>query len=93
MKKFFVLLALIMFMGLIGWQVYEKVTASAKKPTRRPKDIPVAVEIAQVQKITIRDVGLFTGTLKPRAQTLERISKWISLPSDSNSNAWSTSSL
>jgi RND family efflux transporter MFP subunit len=68
MKKFFVLLALIAFMGLIGWQVYEKVTASANRPMRRPRDIPVAVEIAQVQKITIRDVGLFTGTLKPRAQ-------------------------
>jgi RND family efflux transporter MFP subunit len=68
MKKIFVILALITLVGLVGWQVYEKVTASAKRPTRRPMNIPVAVEIAQVRKITIRDVGLFTGTLKPRAQ-------------------------
>jgi RND family efflux transporter MFP subunit len=68
MKKFFILLALITLIGLVGWQVYEKVTASAKRPTRRPRDIPVAVEVAQVRKITIRDIGLFTGTLKPRAR-------------------------
>jgi RND family efflux transporter MFP subunit len=67
MKKFIVLLALITLLGLVGWQVYVKVSASAKRPTRRPRDIPVAVEVAQVRKITIRDIGLFTGTLKPRA--------------------------
>jgi RND family efflux transporter MFP subunit len=68
MKKFVVVLVLIAFFGLVGWQVYEKVTASTKRPARRPRDVPVAVEVEEVRKATIRDVGMFTGTLKPRAQ-------------------------
>ena len=63
MKRFFILLALITLIGLVGWQVYEKVTAAAKRTVRRPTDVPVAVEVAKVQKITIRDVGLREGYL------------------------------
>ena len=34
----------------------------------RQMQVPVAVEIAAVQRTTIRDVGLFSGTLFPKSQ-------------------------
>jgi len=68
MKKIFSLVVLMAFAGVLGWQIYQKTATSRKGFHRQRKKIPIAVEILPIKKATIRDVGRFTGTLKPRSQ-------------------------
>lgn len=69
MKKSFVILVVLLIVGLLGWQIYQKISSSQKKrPHRGRRNVAVAVEITPTRKMTIRDVGSFTGTLTPRSQ-------------------------
>ena len=69
MKKFFVLIIILLCLGLVGWQVYQKVSASAKtEMAPRRMTPPVAVEIEPVLETLVRDVGHFTGSLYPKSQ-------------------------
>ena len=68
MKKAFTILVVLGVVGLFGWQVYCKVTASAKPPGSQRRSVAVAVEVAPVEKTTVRDVGQFTGSLLARSQ-------------------------
>ena len=68
MKKFLTLIIVLAFLGLVGWQVYQKVSAPENRTRRQQKAVPVAVEVTPVKKKTIQDVGLFTGTLYPKSQ-------------------------
>ena len=68
MKKAILILVAIAVAGFLGWRVYKKASASPKGAFRRRGAMAVAVEISPVQKTTIRDVGLFTGTLLPKSQ-------------------------
>ncbi|MFO7783856.1 MAG: efflux RND transporter periplasmic adaptor subunit [Thermodesulfobacteriota bacterium] len=68
MKKSIIMSVFLALLGLLGWQVYTKVTSpgSGEGPVReRPA---VAVEIQTASTGTIRDVGVFTGTLHPRSR-------------------------
>lgn len=67
MKKLFVFIIFIAFLGLLGWKVYQKVSASTEV-SRRPGSAPVAVKTGPIRKTTIRDFSFFTGTLHPRSQ-------------------------
>ena len=60
----FIVLALI---GLLGWQVHRRASMSLKGSPRRQRAVAVAVEVAPVQRATIRDAGLFTGSLLPKS--------------------------
>lgn len=70
MKKVVVLLILIAAAGLMGWRVYVRVSqqgdADGWGRGRGPR--AVAVEVAPVERRTVRDVGEFTGTLMPHSQ-------------------------
>ncbi len=68
MKKFLTLIIILAFLGLVGWQIYQKVSAPGKRTRRQQKAVPVAVEVTPVKKTMIQDVGLFTGTLYPQSQ-------------------------
>jgi RND family efflux transporter MFP subunit len=68
MKKFFIILIVLLFVALIGWKVYQKVSASEKGPMRRPGAAPIAVTVEPIRKTSIQDTLLFTGTLYPRSQ-------------------------
>ncbi len=68
MKKFFLILIILFFAALIGWKVYQKVSASEKGPMRRPGAIPIAVTVEPIRKTSIQDLLFFTGTLYPRSQ-------------------------
>ncbi|NIM90503.1 MAG: efflux RND transporter periplasmic adaptor subunit [Candidatus Aminicenantes bacterium] len=59
---------IVIVLGLIGWQVFRRVSKPQKKSTPEYMSIPVAVEVTAVQKKTIRDLGSFTGTLFPKSQ-------------------------
>lgn len=69
MKKKILLISMaIIAAGIIGWQVYKRAVKAGKAGMERTSIPPVAVEITSVRKITIRDVGLFSGTLFPKSQ-------------------------
>lgn len=67
-KKYVWVFIAVVALGLISWQVYQRISESSKESGMRQTQVPVAVEIAAVQRTTIRDVGLFTGTLFPKSQ-------------------------
>ena len=65
MKKVLVTLFVLAFIGVLGWQVYSRISDLRKPETKRREAVPVAVEIKSVEKEPIRDIGLFTGSLYP----------------------------
>jgi RND family efflux transporter MFP subunit len=73
MKKLLFIAILAAGIGLLGWQVYQKASASKKGNNRKRGNVPVAVEIVSVKKSTIQDMGYFTGSLYP-------LSKFIVAP-------------
>jgi RND family efflux transporter MFP subunit len=68
MKKRLTLIVIVLFLGLLGWQVYARLASSGKPEGRQGGSFPVAVEVAPVQKKTLKDIGLFTGSLYPKSQ-------------------------
>jgi RND family efflux transporter MFP subunit len=67
-KKYVWIFIAVVALGIISWQVYQRISESSKQSGTRQTQVPVAVEIAAVQRTTIRDVGLFSGTLFPKSQ-------------------------
>lgn len=67
-RKVILIAVVVVIVGLVGWQVYQKAFKSSQGPGIRDQAAPVAVEIAAVEKATIRDYGNFTGTLVPKSQ-------------------------
>lgn len=52
---------------VIIWQLFQRMPGQAEgSPTRT--SVPVAVEVEPVRKGTIRDIGVYTGTLLPESQ-------------------------
>jgi len=68
MKKKIVYAVVIVFLGLVGWQIYTRMSASGKPQAMQRGKGPVAVEVKEVQRKTLKDIGLFTGTLYPKSQ-------------------------
>ena len=68
MKKFFFVVILLAGFGLLGWQVYEKASASKNGSLQNRRNVPVAVEVAAVKKAAIREIGQFTGSLYPLSE-------------------------
>jgi RND family efflux transporter MFP subunit len=84
MKKIIGILFIAGLLGLLGWQIYQRISETrAVNPgtgppgrTGPPGNNPgggfgkpaVAVEIADVRHQTIQDVGQFTGSLLPKSQ-------------------------
>jgi len=67
MKKILPFLIVILLLGLIGWQIQKKL--SAKKGFRAGrKAVPVAVDVAPVKRTSIRNIGVFTGSLVARSR-------------------------
>jgi len=65
MKKIFIITILIIGIAFVGWQIYRKASGSGAESRSRRGSIAVAVEIAPVQKTSIREIGNFTGSLIP----------------------------
>ena len=70
MKKVIIAAVVLALAGLLGWQIYGKIVEarSGGKGGRQRSGIAVAVEIAPVRKATVREIGRFTGSLRPRSQ-------------------------
>jgi RND family efflux transporter MFP subunit len=66
-KKYFAIIIAIILIAFLGWKLYQRVSASLKGSIRQHR-VFVAVEVMPVQKRTIREVGIFVGTLLPKSQ-------------------------
>lgn len=67
MNKKYIIIAVAAVAVLIGWQIFQKILHSTKTSALRQK-ISVAVEVTPVKKATIREVGIYAGTLLPESQ-------------------------
>ncbi len=67
MKKFFVFLLFILLLG-IGWKVSEKIQDPTSAYSRKRGNRQVPVEVTKVSRGTIREIGVFTGSLKPKSR-------------------------
>jgi RND family efflux transporter MFP subunit len=71
MKKAIIAVVGVCLSGLLGWQIYKKVSQKKGEGGRRgrPRNgAAVAVELSPVRKATVRDIALFTGSLFPRSR-------------------------
>lgn len=66
-KKVIVIVIVVAIAGVTGWEVYRRVAASQNAGRQRGKP-PLAVEVTPVRQATVRDVGVFTGSLLPKSQ-------------------------
>ena len=67
MNKKYIIVAVVAVAVLIGWKFSQKTFHSTKSSVRQ-RNISVAVEVTPIGKATIREVGIFTGTLLPESQ-------------------------
>jgi RND family efflux transporter MFP subunit len=65
-RKLLILTVLIVGASFI-WLIYHRIMAGSKIRRERPGAV-VAVEVEAVRRGTVRDVGLFTGSLLPKSQ-------------------------
>ena len=79
MKKILLVLLVLAIIVMAGWLVYSRVTASdiEKKPSRPA--VSVAVETKPIDKDSIRDIGVFTGSLEPKSQfaVAPKVAGWL----------------
>jgi RND family efflux transporter MFP subunit len=79
MKKFLLVLLVLAIIVMAGWQLYSRITGSdiEKKPSRPA--VPVAVETKPIHKDSIRDIGVFTGSLEPKSQfaVAPKVAGWL----------------
>lgn len=67
-RKIILIVAACVIIGLIGWEVIQKILESSQGSDLERRGAAVAVEIEAVRKATIRDSANFTGTLAPKSQ-------------------------
>jgi RND family efflux transporter MFP subunit len=64
-KKLIITIIILAGIGFLGWQIYQKASASKKGFKGNRRNVTVAVEVEFVKKASIREVGKFTGSLYP----------------------------
>jgi len=79
MKKFLLVLLVLAIVAMAGWQLYSRVTGSdvEKKPVRPA--VSVAVETRPIYKDSIRDIGVFTGSIEPKSRfdVAPKVAGWL----------------
>jgi len=79
MKKFRILLLVVAIASIAGWQLYIRVfdLSTQKKPSRPAVKVPV--ETKPIQKGTICDVSVFTGSLEAKSQFVvaPKVAGWL----------------
>jgi len=79
MKKFLLFLLVLAIIVMAGWQVYSRLfVTDVKQKTGRPA-VAVAVETRPIYKDSIRDVGVFTGSLEPKSRfdVAPKVAGWL----------------
>jgi RND family efflux transporter MFP subunit len=67
MKKLFYALLVFVIIAIISIFLFKRITASSGARQGRPA-VAVAVEVQPIRKDTIKDIGIFTGSLTPKSQ-------------------------
>jgi RND family efflux transporter MFP subunit len=67
MNKKIITAVILIVIVLMGLQIYKKVFSPAERAAIQ-RSLSVAVEVTSITKSTIREVGIFTGTLLPESQ-------------------------
>ncbi len=67
-RKTILIAVMVVVVGLLGWQVIQKIIQAGRGSDFERRAAPVAVEIEAVTRATIRDSGNFSGTLAPKSQ-------------------------
>jgi RND family efflux transporter MFP subunit len=79
MKKFLLVILILAIIVMAGWQIYSRllVTDVKQKPDRPA--VSVAVETRPIYKDSIRDVGVFTGSLEPKSRfdVAPKVAGWL----------------
>jgi RND family efflux transporter MFP subunit len=79
MKKFLLVILILAIVAMAGWQIYSSLfVADVKQKTDRPA-VSVAVETKQIYKDSIRDIGVFTGSLEPKSRfdVAPKVAGWL----------------
>ncbi len=79
MKKKLILSIVLILAVLAGLRLYKGIVGSVNKKGHGPSSGPVAVETKPIQKGVIHDIGVFTGSLEPRAQFIvaPKVAGWL----------------
>ncbi|MFZ7110500.1 MAG: efflux RND transporter periplasmic adaptor subunit [Desulfatiglandales bacterium] len=67
MKKIIPILVVVACLGLIGWKIQQRFS-QPKGLDRDRRDVAVAVDISPIKKASIRDTGVFVGSLLARSR-------------------------
>jgi RND family efflux transporter MFP subunit len=79
MKKFLLVILILAIVVMAGWQIYSRFfVADVKQKLDRPA-VSVAVETRPINKDSIRDVGVFTGSLEPKSRfdVAPKVAGWL----------------
>ncbi|MCU0917166.1 MAG: efflux RND transporter periplasmic adaptor subunit [Planctomycetes bacterium] len=68
MKKLAAIALIVIAIAATGWEAQRRIAASAAKGGPDRAAPPVAVEVQPIRRDTIRDAGVFTGSLVPQSQ-------------------------
>lgn len=68
MKKALLGVVVLAVLGLAIWQAQRRIAAAGDNTKKGKSDAPVAVETQSVRTGSIRDIGVFTGSLMPASQ-------------------------
>ena len=78
MKKIVLFLVILSVLGFGGWSAYQRIQSAQSSSGMRPA-AAVPVEIVAIRKDTIKDIGVFTGSLNARSlfTVAPKVSGWL----------------
>jgi len=79
MKKLLLVLLILAVGTMAGWGLYQRLTGSDVTQKQERAAVAVAVETRPIEKGTIYDIGVFTGSLEPKSQFVvaPKVSGWL----------------
>jgi len=79
MKKVSLTLLVLAIILMTGWQIYSRLFVTDVKQNPGRTAVSVAVETRSIYKDSIRDVGVFTGSLEPKSRfdVAPKVAGWL----------------
>jgi RND family efflux transporter MFP subunit len=79
MKKVSLTLLVLAIILMAGWQIYSRLFVTDVKQNPGRTAVSVAVETRSIYKDSIRDVGVFTGSLEPKSRfdVAPKVAGWL----------------
>jgi multidrug efflux pump subunit AcrA (membrane-fusion protein) len=79
MKKFLLVLLVLAIVAMAGWQTYSRLFKTDVKQKSGRAAVSVAVVTGPIYKDSIRDVGVFTGSLEPKSRfdVAPKVAGWL----------------